>query len=240
MLAGCGDGGAGEDTGARTGGEPSTEAPDLLEASPGPGGGSCPPGDHPLGEGSGSQPAVMRVTSGGGSEPRALIVALHGAGGGPRDGLWVFRAAREQPGVVVLAPASAGSTWARWDDVAAIDRALETAFRRCRIDPARVAIGGFSDGATYALSLGVANGDLFGAVMALSPGGVVSESVVGQSRYFVAHGQRDEVIPVDRGGDAVVASLRELGYPVTYRKFPGGHQVPPEISAAAIRWFPAG
>jgi phospholipase/carboxylesterase len=140
-------------------------------------------------------------------------------------------------GVVIVAPASAGNTWRRWDDVDFVDQALRRAFERCRIDPGRVAVGGFSDGATYALSLGVANGDLFGAVMALSPGGVVSESVVGQARFFVAHGERDDVIPIERGGDQVVAALREFEYPVTYRKFPGGHKVPRGISEAAVRWF---
>jgi predicted esterase len=37
------------------------------------------------------------------------------------------------------------------------------------IDPARVAIGGFSDGATYALSLGLINGDLFKRVAPSHP-----------------------------------------------------------------------
>jgi len=37
-------------------------------------------------------------------------------------------------------------------------------------DPARVTLGGFSDGATYALSIGLANGDLFPQVIGCSPG----------------------------------------------------------------------
>lgn len=43
------------------------------------------------------------------------------------------------------------------------------------IDPAHVAIGGFSDGASCALSLGLVNGDLFTHVMAFSPGLVVAD-----------------------------------------------------------------
>ena len=66
----------------------------------------------------------------------------------------------------VLAPDSRGTTWDAiregfGDDVTFIDRALEHVFARVSIDPARVTVGGFSDGASYALSLGLANGDVF-------------------------------------------------------------------------------
>ena len=55
-------------------------------------------------------------------------------------------------------------------DVAFLDRALELTFSRCAIDPARIAAEGFSDGASYALSIGITNGDLFSHVIAFSPG----------------------------------------------------------------------
>ena len=38
------------------------------------------------------------------------------------------------------------------------------------IDPSRIAMAGFSDGASYSLSVGLANGDLFSAVFGFSPG----------------------------------------------------------------------
>ena len=46
-------------------------------------------------------------------------------------------------------------------DIAFIDRALAQIFNRNAIDPSKVAIAGFSDGASYALSVGLTNGDLF-------------------------------------------------------------------------------
>ena len=61
-------------------------------------------------------------------------------------------------------------------DYVAINRALEEASARCAIDRNRLAIGGFSDGASYALSLGLANGDVFSFVIAFSPGFIVSGS----------------------------------------------------------------
>jgi predicted esterase len=32
-----------------------------------------------------------------------------------------------------------------------------------------------------------------------------------------------------------VRALRTDGYEVTYRRFPGGHRVPPELAARAVR-----
>jgi phospholipase/carboxylesterase len=46
-------------------------------------------------------------------------------------------------------------------DVEFIDRALDWAFDRLTLDIRKLAITGFSDGASYALSLGITNGDLF-------------------------------------------------------------------------------
>lgn len=76
--------------------------------------------------------------------------------------------------------------------------------------------------------------------MALSPGGIVGGEQVGAPRVFVSHGTSDEILPIERAGDAVVKQLRAAGYPVTYRRFDGGHEASPETSAAAVRWFVAG
>jgi phospholipase/carboxylesterase len=217
------------------------EGPGRLTARPGPGGGNCAPGEHGLELGSGRR-ALMRVTAGGRGGKKALILALHGAGsGGSRGGLYVFRGGWDEPGVVMLAPAAEGSTWSFFrgkdTDLPFVDRALARAFARCRIDPGRIAVGGFSDGASYALTLGLTNGDLFRAVMALSPGGALVGKAVGKPRIFIAHGTNDSVLPMSQTSDGIVRELRASGYRVTYRKFRGGHEVRPAISREAVRWF---
>ena len=115
----------------------------------------------------------MHVTPGDGE--RALIVALHGAGGTPSGAIEAFSGAWDEPGLVLIAPASKGQTWSilrsEQDlDLESVNLALAEAYERCTIDRRRIAVGGFSDGATYALTLGVSNGDLFPAVIAFSPG----------------------------------------------------------------------
>jgi phospholipase/carboxylesterase len=98
-----------------------------------------------------------------------------------------------------------------------------------------VAIGGFSSGAGMALWLGLANGDLFSGVIALSGGGSLPDERVGRPQIFVAHGVRDQVIPIELGGDAIARRLRsDGGYRVTYQRFAGGHRVVPAIARAAV------
>jgi phospholipase/carboxylesterase len=184
----------------------------------------------------------MRVTPGSRGGKKALLLALHGAGsGGSRGGLYVFRRGWNEPGVVMVAPAAEGSTWSffrgRDTDLPFVNRALKRAFARCRVDPRLIAVGGFSDGASYALTLGLTNGDLFRALMALSPGGASVAKATGKPRVFIAHGTNDSVLPMAQTSDVIVRELRSSGYRVTYRKFRGGHQVLPEISREAVRWF---
>jgi phospholipase/carboxylesterase len=177
------------------------------------------------------------VTPSRGGRPPALLVALHGAGsGGAPGGLYAFRGAWDLPGLVILAPAAAGSAWTLGEtDVRFIDRALQRVFALCRVDPRRVAVGGFSSGAGMALWLGLPNGDLFHGVIALSGGGSLPDARVGKPRIFVAHGRRDQVIPITLGGNEIVRQLRsDGGYRVTYRRFGGGHRVVPAIARAAV------
>jgi phospholipase/carboxylesterase len=118
-------------------------------------------------------------------------------------------------------------------DVEFIDRALERTFEMCDLDPARIAIGGFSDGASYALSLGLPNGDVFTHILAFSPGFTAHPSMAGKPRIFVSHGMRDAVLPIDRCSRRIVPQLKAAGYKVDYREFDGPHTVPSEMVAAA-------
>jgi phospholipase/carboxylesterase len=177
-------------------------------------------------------------------EPAPLALLLHGAGEDARDGLAQLRGAADEAGIILLALSSRGPTWdlilgrGRYGpDVAAIDRALEHAFSRCAVDPARVAVGGYSDGASYALSLGIANGDLFSHVLAFSPGFLAPAGQTGSPRVFVSHGTRDGWLPIDSCSRRIVPRLERAGYDVRYLEFEGGHVVPPAIAREAASWF---
>jgi phospholipase/carboxylesterase len=174
--------------------------------------------------------------------PAPLFVGLHGAGGAGEN--WASYPDRaEARGMVFLAPDSRGSTWdvilgEFGPDVEFLDAALQYVFDRCAIDTTRIALGGFSDGASYALSLGVSNGDLFSHLVAYSPGLVRSaEPIVGKPLIYVSHGAADTVLPVTLSRDNIVPAFSNAGYDVTYEEFDGGHEVPAAISESALDWF---
>jgi len=174
--------------------------------------------------------------------PAPFVLSLHGAGGNEQSGLYPLHELADEAGFVLLAPAARRQTWdvilgGYGPDVAFINHALEEVFARCSIDPTRLAIGGFSDGASYALSLGLTNGDLFRRILAFSPGFMAPATQRGQPEIFISHGSRDEVLPIASTSRRIVPQLEQAGYDVVYREFDGPHTVPPEIAVEAVRWF---
>jgi phospholipase/carboxylesterase len=189
----------------------------------------------------GRRDGVLRLPSAAAEGPMPLLVLLHGAGGSGEGILRRAGSAADAAGIAVLAPDSRDSTWDAirtgfGADVAFVDRALARTFEIVAIDPARVAVGGFSDGASYALSLGAINGDLFRKVVAFSPGFLVDGAAHGRPRFFVSHGNADPILPIDRCSRLIVPQLRSRGYDVTFREFDGRHEVPADIAADALRW----
>jgi phospholipase/carboxylesterase len=171
-----------------------------------------------------------------------VAVLIHGAAGDAHETLDLLRGLADAIGIIVVAPTSREYTWdvivgGYGPDVETIDRALEETFCHYSVDPARLAVGGFSDGASYALSLGINNGDLFTDVWAFSPGFMAPSESVGTPRFFISHGRRDRVLPIERCSRRIVPQLERAGYEVTYREFDGAHTVPPEIALEAAGRF---
>jgi phospholipase/carboxylesterase len=144
--------------------------------------------------------------------------------------------------MIVVAPDSRGVSWdfirgPFGADVAFVDSVLQITFACYDVDRTRVAIGGFSDGASYALSLGLTNGDLFSRIVAFSPGmdGVIVTS--GKPSIFISHGTRDPVLSFERTSRGIVARRRAEGYDVTFREFDGAHEVPPAVARDAVIWL---
>src|SRR5262249_46426699 len=116
----------------------------------------------PLDLGNDGRDGLIQVPSKMPDGPVPLLLFLHGATQSGAGMLRRIGSTADQAGIAVLAPDSRGTTWDAirdrfGDDVAFLNRALEHVFERLPVDAARLAIGGFSDGASYALSLGLAN-----------------------------------------------------------------------------------
>jgi phospholipase/carboxylesterase len=181
------------------------------------------------------------------AEARApLAVYLHGANGSGAAHLRPVLGAADRYGVVLVAPDSRGGTWDLIEgrrfgpDVAFIDEVLDRVVDRVDADTTGMAVIGVSDGASYALSVGLSNGDVFSTVIAFSPGFVAMLEPVGRPRIFVSHGTGDRILPIDACSRSFVPMLRDAGYDVMLREFDGGHDVPAPVADEALRWWLAG
>jgi phospholipase/carboxylesterase len=178
------------------------------------------------------------------SRPSPLLVLLHGAGQSAKE--FTRRPLGEifdKDRIIALIPDSRLPTWDMiytgdyGPDVRFLDKALALAFSMCRIDPKRIALGGFSDGATYALSLGITNANFFSTILAFSPGFVKPAVKTGKPRIFIGHGTIDAILPIEVTSREIVAALKKKNYPVKFEEFEGTHTMTREEVTHAIDWF---
>jgi phospholipase/carboxylesterase len=212
---------------------------------------SAAPGSTPARAGAGTRKLGLGVGRDGvlcvphralAHRPLPLLVLLHGANGGVGSTAPLLQLFAELSGCALLVPESRGRTWDAvrgplGPDVAFLDAALALAFASVPTDLARIALAGFSDGASAALTLGLANGDRFTHVAAFAPGFVTALPPAGRPAIFVTHGTRDQILPIDRCSRRIVPALRAAGYAVDYREFDGGHIIAPRQLFAALRWL---
>lgn len=171
-----------------------------------------------------------------------LIMLLHGAGGDGLRTLPILQDLADARGFFILAPTAQGATWDFLiedfgADVTMIERALNEICSIFTFDQTRFAIGGFSDGASYALTLGLTNGDLFSHIIAYSPGFMLPPSREGHPKIFVSHGTKDSVLPIHACSHRIVPNLERSGYPVLFDEFDGPHTVPRTTAEKSVQWF---
>lgn len=194
--------------------------------------------------------AVAYVPASAGANP-PLLVLLHGAG---RGRLWMiehFRAEADRRGIVLLAPTSKGVTWdavsialapstgdnplemkmgrrfSSSRDSKRVDAAIANLARAVPVDRSRTVLAGFSDGATFALAMGMARSEQFAAVIAWSPGiAIETASPARGRRVFVSHGRQDPTLHFEVTCGEVVPLLQGEGAKVSFVAFDGVHEVP--------------
>jgi phospholipase/carboxylesterase len=175
-----------------------------------------------------------------------LIVLLHGSGADERDmiGLW-----RDLPGAFVVvsprAPFSDGGGY-RWyrktgatpraGDIEAsralVDTVVADALTRFDIDPERVFIAGFSQGAVMVYEIALREPDRFrgaavlsGSLLAATTAGLSARSGSRGPSFFIGHGTADPRIPVG-AARAATAALGRLGVPNSLHLYAGmGHAI---------------
>lgn len=111
-----------------------------------------------------------------------------------------------------------------------------------RYAPATVALVGFSQGAMLSIDVALAGAPGVDRVVAMS-GVLLVDSVPGlaaphpaKPRFLLSHGRYDAVVPFTSGSHAKDL-LEKYGFPVTWRPFEGGHEIPEPVLADVDRFL---
>jgi len=174
--------------------------------------------------------------------PTPLMVLFHGGGGSAEKILPVMQQHAETNKFLLLVPQSLLPTWdiviaGNGPDRERLETALHEVQSRFTLDPKRFAFAGHSDGGSYSLSNGVANGDFVTHILAFSAGFMTVLHQEGTPHIFIAHGSKDEQTPVETAGRANATSLKNAGYDVTYIEYDGPHKSQPHIVTVAVQYF---
>ncbi|CAA2140617.1 alpha/beta hydrolase [Methylobacterium bullatum] len=198
-----------------------------------------PPGRHRLGLFD-ERDAMLIVPPGiDPRRPTPLVVLFHGGGGSAEKILPMLEEHAAVRGFLLLAPQSLFPTWdlvigGHGPDRERLDLALTDVASRFMLDPLHIVFAGHSDGGSYALSAGLANGHVVTHLVVSSAGFLSVHLQSGSPRIFLSHGTRDEQIPIDRSARVHTARLREAGYDVTSVEYDGPHAYQPAIVAQAM------
>jgi phospholipase/carboxylesterase len=171
-----------------------------------------------------------------------LLVMLHGFSGWGDNQKSLFGLA-EELGFIVITPESRDITWGKEapgfdQDVRYIGAAFRHVGSIVNIDFERVALGGQSDGAGYALTMGLAYGNTFNHLIVLAGGGLIEPiRRQGKPKIFIAHGVKDSTMPIGLSARKSVARLMKEGYEVLYYEHNGGHGTPREVVRKSLEWF---
>ena len=162
-----------------------------------------------------------------------------------------MRAYRDEPArrdALFLVVRSTAPTWdlligEERPDLDFLEHAYAEIYRRVRVDHARQALIGYSDGASYALSVGLSNPQLFRALMGWAAGFVAIENEaaapeVRRPAVLVEYGTHDELFPFEQVAVPMREQLEAFGCAVTFRVDEGGRHWPSgTFQDEALDWF---
>ena len=126
---------------------------------------------------------------------------------------------------------------------ALVAQAVESAAEQLGIPPERVVVGGFSQGGIMALSLLLTQPSLMQAALVwhsrllpqVLPLAAPADALRGK-QLWLSHGTQDNVIPLSQA-QAIARHMAPLPVAVTYREFPGAHEIRPAELEATVAWL---
>ena len=178
-----------------------------------------------------------------------LITVFHGAG---RQDEMLVKACREEPdrrGALFLIPRSVEPSWDLIHggpgqcDLEFLEYAWDLIYRRYPIDPRRQVLIGYSDGASYALSLALSNPGFFDAALCWAAGfASMDRAAVGaenkRTRFYLEYGTADPLFPFDQIALPMRENLTRAGYRVEFSVDEGGRHWPSgSFQREALDWY---
>jgi phospholipase/carboxylesterase len=177
-----------------------------------------------------------------------LITVLHGAG---RQDEMLVKACRDEPAkrqALFFVPRSLAMTWdliagGGRPDLDFLEFAYDLIYRRFPIDANRQALIGYSDGASYALSIGLSNPRIFRAILGWAAGFLAFDDTFVDADdprpdILLEYGTQDEIFSFEQVALAMRTSLEDAGYTVEFRADEGGRHWPSGyFQGEALDWF---
>jgi phospholipase/carboxylesterase len=193
------------------------------------------------------------------THPAPLVVMIHGWAG-DENSMWAFKQVLPKDVAVVTPRApleldQGGYIWYRrgsrelqvepatfWTGLKQLSRFLSDLPQQYPIDPARLILVGFSQGAVVCHALALTQPGLAMGVASLAghiPNLLADTAQVGSLQglsVFIAHGTRDDVVPVEAGRQSRNLYTR-LGAQVTYGEYHIGHKLSMTGKADLKHWL---
>lgn len=176
------------------------------------------------------------------TKPVPMVVMFHGTGGWADKVRPFLQPQAEEHKFLLMLPQSQFVTWdltiaGNGPDLARLDQALSIVAKHFHIDSQRFAYAGWSDGASYALSNGITNGDLISHILCMSGGYMNVYTPHGEPKVFIQHSPNDEQLPIDTSGRKHANMLKEAGYRVKFHETDGPHKITEAIVQEAINFY---
>ncbi len=183
-----------------------------------------------------------------------LFTVLHGAG---RQDEALAKAYRDEPNrrqALFLIPRSVEPTWdliasEGRSDLDFFEYAYDLIYRRYPIDALQQSLIGYSDGASYALSIGLCNTELFSSLIGWAAGFLVLDPETAARggfraplpRIYLEYGTHDQLFDFERVAIPMRDNLRKGGFDVTFSVDEGGRHWPSgSFHTEALDWYFAG
>ena len=210
---------------------------------------------------------IYRVRRGAAHGP--LVVMIHGLGG-DENVMWVFDRAiptlataisprapiQIEAGLPYAAEVQGGYSWVRPTPAREVDQAdladaidlmrrfIGEAIQTYEIDPQKVILMGFSQGAALTYALSLAAPDLISGVIALagflpasaSPRTAQHAAHFPRHGYLIIHGLEDDTVLIGEARRAR-SILESIGAPVEYHEYPIGHKLPAQGMQDIAQWL---